>query len=320
MENKIESDRLKVYFRIEEGKPSHTRFERMGVMDKIELDGKHTFCTVEQPNPELKTCYGTGLIGEYVWDEPVLEAKKGQWFPKLGVGLLKQKKNNRKFYFMENYDCKPFDMKYSIEGNKAEFIMEPMESMGYAARLKKTVTVRGNEITAHMSAENTGSRDINAFEYQHNFVNIDNIKTGTGYKLKMPFRGETENLNKCVRKCYKPVKPHFMVYILYILGFFRKPRYYDGFMRCKGDTVEWLKPLSGYSYWAATDKIYADRGLYWRLTNDNSEASVEEHFSFVPARVVNWGMEHCICTEVYAPVHVKPGEVYEWERKWIFND
>ena len=47
----IGSDRLRVYFRIEEGELSHTRFERMGVMEKIVLDEKHTFCSVEQTDP-----------------------------------------------------------------------------------------------------------------------------------------------------------------------------------------------------------------------------------------------------------------------------
>ncbi len=313
----IESDRLKVYFRIEEGELSHTRFERMGVMEKIELDGRHTFCTKEQVNPEYRTSLGVGLIGEYVWEGLAEEVKKGEQFPKLGVGLLTQKKNNRKYYFIEKYEAEPFDMSFNISGNKAEFVMEPKECMGIAARLKKTVTVEGNVVTAHMSIENVGSRTIDAYEYQHNFINIDNIKVGPGYKLELPFFGQMENFNKCVRKNFKPIKPHFMVYILrYVL----KTKWFEGFMKAEGHTVSWLKSMAGHTFWTITEDIKTENGLYWRLSHEASEASVEERFSFVPCKVINWGMEHCVSTEAYAHIYAKPGETCEWERKWIFND
>lgn len=312
----IKSDRLKVYFRIEDAAKSHTRFERMGVMERVELDGKHTFCTDEQVKPEYRTSFGTGLIGEYVWDELPAEAKKGQQFPKLGVGLLTQKVSNRKFYFMEKYECEPYDMSYHIEGNQAQFTMEPKECMGIAVRMKKTITVEGNTITAHMSVENTGSRVVDAFEYQHNFVNIDGLKAGPGYKLELPFHGEIEKFNKCVRKTYKPIKPHFLIYVLkYVL----KTKWLEGFMKAEGRSVSWIKPMGDYTFWTSTDKIDADAEMCWRLSHEDSEASVEEHFSFVPSQVVNWGMEHCISTEAYAPIHAEPGETYEWERKWIFK-
>ena len=313
----IGSDRLRVYFRIEEGELSHTRFERMGVMEKIVLDEKHTFCSVEQTDPRLKTCYGVGLIGEYVWDEPALNAKKGEKFPKLSVGLLTQKKDNRAFRFMEKYDVDKYDMSYTFDKNRAEFIMEPKECMGIAVRMKKTVTVEENVIIAHMSVENVGEKEIDAYEYQHNFVNIDNIKLGPGYELYMPFYKDEGNFDKCVRENYKPVKPHFLVYIL---KYVKKVKWFEGFMKMKNGTVRWLKPMNGYTFWTITDNIDSQKGLYWRLSHKDSKASVEEHFSFVPVKVVNWGMEHCVCTEAYAPVKVKPGQTCEWERKWIFND
>lgn len=312
----IESDRLKVHFRIQDEIP-HTRFERIGVMDKIELDGKHSFCVAEQVNPKYRTSFGEGLIGEYVWEDIVTEAKKNEKFPKLGVGLLKQPKDNRRFYFMEKYECEPYEMSYNIEGNKAEFIMEPKESMGVAVSLKKVVTVEGNEITAHMTVENVGERTVNAFEYQHNFVNIDNIPVGKGYKLEMPFHGEMFKFNKCVYKNFKPIKPRFLIYIL---RYFLKKELFEGFMEAKESTIQWIKSMEGHTFWAATEDIHPEKGLYWKLSNDNTSATVEEHFSFVPAKVVNWGMEHCVCTEVYAPIIVEPGKTYEWERKWIFND
>lgn len=312
----IESDRLKVYFRIED-ELSHTRFERMGVMEEVELDGTHTFCVDEQVNPKYRTSFGTGLIGEYVWEEVALEAKKGEKFPKLGVGLLTQKKNNRKFYFMEKYECEPYDMTYNISGNRAEFTMEPKECMDIAVRMKKIITVEGNTVTAHMSVENVGTRAVNAFEYQHNFVNIDNIPVSTGYKLEMPFHGETWKFKKCVYKNFKPIKPRFLIYVL---RYFMKRELFEGFMEANDSVIEWKKSMEGHTFWASTEKIQPDKGLYWKLSNDNTTATVEEHFSFVPQKVVNWGMEHCVSTEVYAPINVEPGQTYEWERKWIFND
>lgn len=313
----IESDRLKVYFRIEDGMPSHTRFERMGVMEKIELDGRHTFCTKEQLNPKFRSSLGVGLIGEYVWDGLAEEAKKGEQFPKLGVGLLTQKKNHRKYYFIEKYEVEPYEMSYNISGNKAEFVIEPKECMGIAARLKKTVIVEGNVVTAHMSVENVGSRTIDAFEYQHNFVNIDDIKVGPGYRLELPFFGQMDSFYECVRENFKPIKPHFLIHILkYVM----KTRWFKGFMKPEGQSVFWLKSMEGYNFWTFTDDINTEKGLYWRLSHEASEASAEEHFSFVPSKVINWGTEHCISTEAYAHIYAEPGNIFSWERKWIFND
>ena len=57
----------------------------------------------------------------------------------------------------------------------------------------------------------------------------------------------------------------------------------------------------------------------FRMTSDNSTLSVTEEGSFTPARAVVWGVEHCMCCEVFVQLDVAPGEEQEWTRTWTFD-
>lgn len=54
------------------------------------------------------------------------------------------------------------------------------------------------------------------------------------------------------------------------------------------------------------------------VKNRRSGAAIREFQLFAPTRFDLWGVEHCICPEVYTAIHVKPGEKQSWWRVWQF--
>lgn len=61
-------------------------------------------------------------------------------------------------------------------------------------------------------------------------------------------------------------------------------------------------------------------GAYWKLTHRDQRVSVAEKLTFCPSGLVLWGVEHCICTEVYIPISVIPGQSQSWTRIWKFSE
>ena len=75
------------------------------------------------------------------------------------------------------------------------FRQKPKEALGVSATLTKAVRVYRNEITLTTTLENTGSRDLSLYEYQHNFVAIDDIpRWGRDTAWKQPFDGTLDKL------------------------------------------------------------------------------------------------------------------------------
>ena len=84
---------------------------------------------------ERATCHGVGLCSEFVWDELAKEAAPGEFFPKLGVGLLRQRPEGGAYDMWKHYEVTPFPASVHIMEHKAVFEQEPILCMGVAARL-----------------------------------------------------------------------------------------------------------------------------------------------------------------------------------------
>lgn len=302
--NTIKNHRLEVCFRYDPAKVFSERFESIGVMDKITLDGKYNFCEPEQYIADRVTCHGVGLCGEYVWDELAEEAAPGDKFPKLGVGLLTQCPDGGAYDMWKHYEVEPFPVHAQFGEDYAVFVQEPVSCLGVAARITKKVWLEENSIHTCTTVENTGERPLKLGEYQHNFVSINGLRTGSGYHLSVPFDGTLQDIEQAA----------------FQQGDFSHRL--SGFMQVFDGTVHWVRDMDGYSYHKITEQkdLHMENGAYWRLTHDAVPLCIEEYISFTPERLVMWGIEHCICAEVYVPISVLPGETQSWERTWVFHD
>lgn len=300
----IQNDRLQVRFRFTANQNESERFEALGVIDQVLLDGKYQFCEPEQRIADRVTCYGAGLCGEYVWDELAEEAAPGQKFPKLGVGLLTQRPEGGPYNMWKHYAVEPFPSQVSYGADRAIFVQEPVECLGIAARIVKEVWLDGNEVHTRTKVSNVGSRPLHLNEYQHNFVSLNGREVGPGYRLDVPFDGTLAEISGAAFR---------------LDDFTHR---LSGFMQTHGQSVHWLRSMDGHGYHKITEKpdLHMENGSYWRLHHEECPLEVEEKLSFAPSRLVIWGIEHCVCTEVYVPINVPCGETQTWERTWVFRD
>ena len=87
-----------------------SRFDWTGFVVQVTLDNTHTFC-----GPESRDGSGTGGIGlcnEFGIFRPIGfdDARPGDQFPKLGVGLLTQP-DGSPYRFYRDYAIEPFDIR-----------------------------------------------------------------------------------------------------------------------------------------------------------------------------------------------------------------
>lgn len=302
--NAIKNDRLEVVFRYDPDTLFSERFESIGVIEQVILDGKYHFCEPEQRNADRVTCNGVGLCGEYVWDKIACEAQPGEQFPKLGVGLLKQRAEGGPYNMWKHYEVDPFPISMRIEGDRAVFSQEAKPCLGVAAQIMKVVQLNGTEIRIETTVKNVGNRVLDLNEYQHNFVSLNGLEVGPGYRLELPFDGTISDITSSA----------------YSLSDYSKRL--SGFMKAEGDSIIWLKKMDGHCYHKMTEQqnLHMEKGSFWRLTHENSPLSVSEKLAFQPNRVALWGIEHCICTEVYISLLVQPGQSQTWTRIWRFDN
>ena len=165
------------------------------------------------------------------------------------------------------------------------------------------MSLRGNEIHLQTEIRNTGSVRAEFSEYQHNFVAIDDLPVQKGYRLEIPFDQTIAQLPE-----------RFVLQSDYTARA-------KSSVRVEGQTVIWTDGMDGKAYHKTTpaEKI-ADLPSYsWRLFRDDCAVSIQEKMDFKPWRLVLWGIEHCICPEVYCRICVNPGETQTYTRQWIFE-
>lgn len=280
------------------------RFTSLGVVKQVVLHGRHEFCQPEQWKPERPTCYGVGLCGEFVWDELAKEAKPGQWFPKLGVGLLKQKEEGGSYDMWKSYDCRRFPVSCHYTDRQAVFFQEIELCLGVAANLTRTVTVYRNLITITTELVNTGDRTLDLREYQHNFLAINQLPMGPGYHLSVPFDGTAKEIvEKSVR-----------------IDNYQIP--VEGVFQAAGTNISYRKTMDNTACHKVTEesRILSCPEYRWTLYHESSPARVSETVYFQPRGLVIWGIEHCLCAEVYDLWSLKPGERRVSARSWCFED
>lgn len=281
------------------------RFCPAGAVEQVILHQKHRFCQPEQKISGRVTCGGQGLCSEFVWDELACSAAPGEFFLKPGVGLLKQRPEGGPYQMWKEYEVHPFEVSAEQTGeNRAVFRQRQEDGRGILAMLTRSVKAEDNTLTITTSLENMGEAELCLMEYQHNFVALDDILVGPGYCLSIPYDKTLEDLaEKTVRL------PDYQIPVQDVL-------------EVRGQEVYWKKAMDDIACHKETEESNILRlpEYTWMLSNRQTSARVSETVHFHPQRLVIWGIEHCICAEVYAKWQVEPGECQTFARTWRFED
>ncbi|MHB1354738.1 MAG: hypothetical protein ACYCZF_02040 [Anaerolineae bacterium] len=289
----LSSDRLVVEIALPGQEPNTThRFDRAGFITQVTLDGRYQFCTREPDNLSHPCSGGIGLCSEYQMDTASKEAQIGAKFIKPGIGLLTKTEPND-YIFHKQYEVEPFPVSWEQCGNTINFTTEPIPCQGYALRLTKQIIVDGSTLKMTMKVSNVGEREIDLTEYCHNFITIDRLPIGPGYRLE---------LYKIAVQDGKLTPEN------------------NGTFTGSGSGFS----FTGYNPQAAMvhvqpEDILPNAPFYWELSNTGSPARIRETDSFTPDEVAVWSIDHIISPEVFHHITLQPSESSAWTRTWSFT-
>ncbi len=244
---------------------------------------------VEKLSAEDETNYVKGFYNEFGIELPVGydEINEGDWFPKLGVGLLK--KDNEPYLFSRNYEIRPAEFLVSFTTNSLIINCISENHNDYSYELTKEIILLENSFVINYRLKNTGSKTIVTNEYNHNFIAINEDLVGDTYILKFPFDikpelfGATVNTEDKVEIGQREIRCH------------NTPNKQFFFSNLSGG-----------------EKIAAS----WEIINLKSKIGIRETGSFETSNVNLWGWKHVISPELFFAIDIKPGEELKWARTY----
>lgn len=233
--------------------------------------------------------FGRGLYNEFGIDSPLgfKEAKIGEWFHKIGVGLLL--KDDHSYDFNKVYKIKPAEFSVLHERDKIIISCNSESVNGFAYRLNKQIELHENTFSIRSELENTGEKEIVTNEYNHNFIGINNGPIGENIILKFPFQVNPKELHEIVNPGNK-VK--IASSDLEFNAIPQEPFFFSN--------------LSGHKLVDAA----------WELHDLNSKIGIRETGNFQTQSINVWGSKHVISPELFIKIHISPGESKEWTRTY----
>jgi len=287
----IRSNRLEAKV-VKPGSPLYggTRFNWNCFVDSILLDGEYQFAEPEQRFPDRVTSRGKGLCSEYQQRYVHDETPVGEKWPRMGCGYIIREE--KPYQFMRFYPVEPFQTTWDASENAVRFTTEAALCQGYAYREEKTVSVSGNQIIIETTLYNQGEKQIVAQEYNHNFLSLNGAPVNEKYRLLLPQFNNVEHIMEGGQLVGR-----------------------EGYLTWSG------APKAGEPFFNFLNDVKPDlQPVIWKLVHDELPISVSESDDFVPVRGVVWGVEHCICTEVFVNIDLAPGQSQHWVRKWTFEN
>jgi len=236
---------------------------------------------------------GKGFYNEFGIDTALgfNEAVIGDWFHKIGVGLLK--KDNEEYIFNRNYEIKPADFEIKYTSNTILITCKSEFNNGYSYVLKKEIKLEKHGFTINYDLENTGEKEIITDEYVHNFIAINKEIIGRNYVLKFPF--------KLMPAFFlETVNPEKKVTI--------------------GQTDVTFNDSPKEQFFFSNLTGYKNVKPQWELKNLESKISISETGSFHTNKVNLWGWKHVISPELFIDVSIKPGQNANWTRDYKISN
>lgn len=265
-----------------------SRFDWTGKITDVKFKGIPV-STQEKINGDEEHIYGRGFYNEFGIEMPIGfdEIKKGEYFPKIGVGALQ--KEGEAYGFSNAYEVKPANFKVIADANKLIIECESKNVNGYAYVLRKEIELLESSFVIHYKLRNTGEKTIITNEYTHNFLAINNELMGSDYILKFPFE--------------------------------LKPDLFDATLNPEDKVVVQKEqitfnstPEEQFFYGNLTGNKMVK--AHWELINTKSKIGISETGSFKTNKINLWGWKHVISPELFFDINLNPGEETEWSRTY----
>ncbi|GAB5486260.1 MAG: hypothetical protein Pars93KO_26940 [Parasphingorhabdus sp.] len=284
----LKNENLEVHIDLPNENYQSSRFDWTGKIQSVYFQGI-PFSITEKNDHQNEHLFGKGFYNEFGIETALgfEEAEIGEWFHKIGIGLLK--KNESDYYFHKELEIKPAE--FSVNANPAciEIVCASEALNGYTYILFKKIELLENGFLVSYTLENTGEKDIITDEYTHNFLSINNQPVSPNYALSFPFALMSSEFEELV-------DPEEKI----ILG--------ETKVSFSGKTTDqfFIGRLAGNQSTRAQ----------WELINSSQKIGIREIASFQAQKVNLWGWKHVISPELFHNIHLKPGELTKWNRRY----
>lgn len=276
----------------EKGYYRGVRFDWSGLIARADHDG-HTFVDEWQtPHDPTFHDHAVGTAEEFDMDSPpgFDEAKPGEPFVKIGVGVLR-KTEDPEYGFWKDYEvveCPAWSTRYGDD--LAEFRQELTGPRGWGYAYTKRIALKKDAASFVIShvLENTGKRPIETDHYCHNFFIIDGVPIGTAYRLKLPFEPTAET-----NDAKAEIRGNDLVFVEDVK-----------------QGADYFAKLSGFADVADNAAI---------IENVKTGASVAIRGDLPPFRFNVYAHSTALCPEMFVKIRCAPGEEVRWETSYTLG-
>lgn len=270
-----------------------TRFDWSGIIERVDYRGHRFYAPLHETHDPTGHDHVSGPATEFAMFAPpgFDEARPGETFVKIGVGLLARGSDARYSFSGDYRLVRAGDWSIDKGPDWVSFEQQLDGPRGWAYRYRKTIRLLPGEAGFVMShrLENRGRKTIDITHYNHNFTLIDAVPYGPDYTVEFPFAAT------------KPVRIGEVA-------------------RLRGNTIEVEKALGDASLWAVVFEG-DDPGGYnaARVRNHRTGAEVSFEGDAPLLRMVFWAVERAACPEPFARLQLPPGDSRDWSIRYRFR-
>jgi hypothetical protein len=288
MTHVLKNKNLEIRIDMPLAKYNFSRFDWTGKIVSVRYKNMN-ISSEEKLNSEDDYKYGKGFYNEFGIDEALGydETKEGDWFHKIGVGLLK--KEGPDYSFSRSYEIQPATFKVTEKPDKIIMSCQSRKMNGYSYSLKKEIELVESGFIIKYYLKNTGEKTINTNEYNHNFIAIDSSFIGSDYILTFPF--------------------------------LLKPELFEGNVNPEGKVQIGQKeitfndtPQEQFFFGNLSGSEIVD--ATWEIVNTKKKIGIRENGNFKTTKINLWGCQHVISPELFFEILLQPGEKIEWSRTY----
>lgn len=259
------------------GKITSLRYKNILLTGTETRDGKDSITT------------GRGFYNEFGIFEAIgfdsIEA--GEWFPKIGIGLLK--KEDSRYHFSHPYELEPADFSVIPAHEKLTIQCISNSQHAYSYLLTKEIVLLENGFCIRYHLKNTGAKTIRTNEYVHNFIALDTALIGKDYRLKFNFDLIPEKINAQVNT--------------------------ENLIRIGPKEITFNgTPKEQFYFSNLVSGNINEPG--WELINTRKKIGIRETTNFHSSLICLWGWEHVISPEIFIEIQLEPGESKNWTRTY----
>ena len=274
------------------------RFDWSGLVARVECQGHTYFGEWKTPHDPEGNDDVVGTAEEFGTTFPgtagplgYAEAKPGEDFLKIGVGLLRKVEEPAYRFWFGYQITKPGTWTVTHGRDWVEFQQELADANGRGYRYTKRITLpKGRrELVITRTLRNTGSKRLATSHYCHDFTSIDGALAGPSYRVQFPFAVTTKS----------DLEGHVELHGNTLT-----------FPHAFGQDEAVFAELAGFSTSAGSHAATVE--------NLQSGAGVKIEGDRPLARFHFYAAQTAVCPEPFVEIDLAPGEQTTWQTKYTF--